>query len=61
MQAIGNSACDVKINQQRSQRTVFRFDLHGGREVGVAFNTSTTTITNKMEVDPNSQHFVALI
>jgi hypothetical protein len=60
MQAIGNSACDVKINQQQSQRTVFRFDPHGGREFGVAFNTSTTTITNKMDVDPN-QHFVAPI
>jgi hypothetical protein len=61
MQVIGNSACDVKINQRRSQRAVFRFDPHGGREFGVAFDTSTTTITNHMEVEPNSQHFVALI
>jgi hypothetical protein len=61
MQAIGNSACDVKINQQRSQRAVFRFDPHRGGEFGVASNTSNTTISNQMEVDPNSQHVVALI
>jgi hypothetical protein len=40
---------------------LLRFDAYSGREFGIAFNTSTTTITNQMEVDPNSPHFVALI
>jgi hypothetical protein len=55
-------------NDRNSQLSCFsgvicriRFDAHSGREFDVALNTSTTTNTNQMEVDPNSQHFAALI
>jgi hypothetical protein len=39
---------------------LLRFDAYGGREFGITFNTSTTTITNQMEVDPNRVQIPAL-